>query len=217
MNDIEILEKLFSDNEKEIYSALLAKKDWLNVKLIMEGNLDYYIDSKNRKRFPFLEHLFDNVVYFSNIYYDGKNIDLKVTIDESLTKFKRAVFKNKIDLNSNCPFYVEYDFNKLDELGYRSLIANVYHMKDEKTLKINYDNIENSIVDQIKIAIIGKEDETCFILDDSNLINGCFFLPIVSKIYISKRISEDLFKELELYCNENKVELEVIYERIDNE
>lgn len=54
MNEIEILEKLFSDNEKEIYSALLAKKDWLNVKLIMEGNLDYYIDSKNRKRFPFL-------------------------------------------------------------------------------------------------------------------------------------------------------------------
>ena len=90
-------------------------------------------------------------------------------------------------------------------------------MKDEKTLKINYDNIENSIVDQIKIAIIGKEDETCFILDDSNLINGCFFLPIVSKIYINKKISEDLFTELELFCNENKVELEVIYERIDNE
>lgn len=217
MNDVEILEKLFSDNEKEIYSALLAKKDWLNTKLILEGNLDYYIDEQNRKRFPFLEHLFDNVVYFSNIYYDGKNIDLKQSIDQLLVKFKRAIFKTKIDLNSNCPFYVEYDFNKLDELGYRALIANVYHMQKEENLNIEYDKIDTSILDQIKLAIIGNEDETCFILDDSNLINGCFFLPIVSKIYISKKISENLFKELQLFSEENNVELEVIYERINNE
>ena len=216
IEDIKILEDEFSDDERKIYQALLKKKDWLNIKLIRSGNLDYYVDEKNNKRYPFLEHLFDNVVFFKKPQYTGKFED-KEKINLLLEDYNIAIFQTKINLKNDAPFYVEYDFNKLDELGYRSLIANVYHMKDEKTLKIKYDNIENSIVDQIKIAIIGKEDETCFILDDSNLINGCFFLPIVSKIYISKRISEVLFKELELYCNENKVELEVIYERIDNE
>ena len=120
-DDIKNLDLLFSDNQTEIYLGLLQKKDWINRKLILNGCLDYYLDDKNRRRFFFLENLFDNVVAFQPVKYENKNIHevKEISINEQLIPFKRAVFKTKIDVNDGAPFYVEYDFNKLDQLAYK--------------------------------------------------------------------------------------------------
>lgn len=211
IKDIEMIEKLFSDNEKDIYEALLYKKNWLNIKLIKEGNLDYYIDSNKIKRYPFLENLFDNVLMFKKAQYDGNKKEYTKIINQCISKFSILILSTKLKIKKDVPFYVEYDFNKLDELGYRSLIANVYKMYKENDLNINYEDL-NNITNQIKLCLIGNEDDYCFILNDESLINGCFFLPIVSKIYITNKINEDLFKELELFSKENKVQLEYLYE-----
>ena len=208
--DIKILEDEFSDDERKIYQALLKKKDWLNIKLIRSGNLDYYVDEKNNKRYPFLEHLFDNVVFFKKPQYTGK-FENKEKINLLLEDYNIAIFQTKINLKNDAPFYVEYDFNKLDELGYRALLANFYKMHNEDDLEIKYDKLEE-VVNQIKLCCIGNKDDYCFVLANEALINGCFFLPIVSKIYIAKQISEDLFNDLEYYAKMNKVQIEVIYE-----
>lgn len=216
MNDLENLTLLFSDNEKDIYKALLDKKDWINTKLILEGNLDYYIDENNIRRFPFLENLFDNVVKFNFVYYQNNDLSEEKNkhINKHLREFKRCVFKTKIILNDNAPFYVEYDFNKLDALGYKSLVANFYNMHKEKDLNINFNNDEINSIDLIKICMIGSDFDKCIILSNDSLINDVYFLPIVSKIYIAKPIEEDLYKELEIYCKDNDVIMEAIYEHI---
>lgn len=214
MNDLENLELLFSDNEKDIYKALLDKKDWINTKLILEGNTNYFIDEKGIKHYLFLECLFDNVVLFEPVIYKNDNITNKQleVINDNLSSYKRCIFKNRIDLNSNASFYVEYDFNKLDTLGYKTLVANFYNMHNEKDMDIKVDGDSISPIDLIKISIIGNESDKCIVLNDESLINGVFFLPIVSKIYIAKPIEKDLFDELNIFCKENNVIMEVIYE-----
>ena len=211
-NDIKNLDLLFSDNQTEIYIGLLQKKDWINRKLILDGCLDYYLDDENRRRFFFLENLFDNVVAFQPVKYSNKNLHevKEITINEQLAPFKRAVFKTKIDISSGAAFYVEYDFNKLDSLAYKTLFSNFYFNHLEEDLNINLEPEDLDAKDLIKICMIGKEDECSIVLSDDNLLDGVYYLPIVSKIYIAKAIEEDLFKALNEYCERNNVELEVI-------
>ena len=213
--DIKNLELLFSENQREIYLGLLEKKDWINTKLILNGCLDYYIDDNERRRFFFLENLFDNVVTFQPIKYENPNLsEIKnITINEQLMPFKRAKFKRNINLLDDVPFYVEYDFNKLDLPGYKALFANFYYNHKEEDLNIDLSKEDLDPIDLIKIAMIGNEDECSLILTDDNLINGVYFLPIVSKIYIAKPLEADLFKELQNYCEDNEVELEVITQK----
>ena len=73
--DIKNLDLLFSENQRDIYLGLLEKKDWINRKLILNGCLDYYLDEKDRKRFFFLENLFDNVVAFHPVTYSNENLN----------------------------------------------------------------------------------------------------------------------------------------------
>lgn len=215
MIDIENLKLLFSDNRKEIYQALYEKKDWINRKLILNGCLDYYLDEQGKKRFFFLENLFDNVVAFNPVHYENNRLQdwNIIRINEDLQAFKRAKFKTKIDLTSGAPFFVEYDFNKLDELGYKTLFANFYFNHPEADLCIDLESDPMEAIDLIKICLIGREDECSIILTDDNLLNGVYYLPIVSKIYIAKAIEDELFKTLEEYCKRNNVEMEVISEK----
>lgn len=210
--DIKNLDLLFSENQREIYEGLLEKKDWINRKLILNGCLDYYIDDENRKRFFFLENLFDNVVAFQPVTYDNKDLNEPkvISINEQLATFKRAVFKQTINLLDGAPFYVEYDFNKLDALGYKTLVANFYFNHKESDLEINLEPEDLDPKDLVKLCLIGNENECSIILTDDNLINGVYYLPIVSKIYIARAIEEDLFKELRNYCEDNEIDLEVI-------
>lgn len=210
--DIKNLDLLFSENQRDIYLGLIEKKDWINRKLILNGCLDYYLDEKNRRRFFFLENLFDNVVAFHPVTYQNKSLTepKEISINEQLAVFKKATFKTKIDLTNGAPFYVEYDFNLLDAPGYKTLFANFYFNHDEKDLDINLEPEDLDPKDLIKLCIIGSEDECSIVLTDDNLINGVYFLPIVSKIYIARAIEEDLFKELKRYCEDNEIELDVI-------
>jgi hypothetical protein len=210
--DIKNLDLLFSENQRDIYLGLLEKKDWINRKLILNGCLDYYLDEKNRRRFFFLENLFDNVVAFHPVTYQNKSLNepKEISINEQLSVFKKATFKTKIDLTNGAPFYVEYDFNLLDAPGYKTLFANFYFNHKEEDLEINLEPEDLDPKDLIKLSIIGKEDECSIVLTDDNLINGVYFLPIVSKIYIARAIEEDLFKELKRYCEDNEIELDVI-------
>lgn len=210
--DIKNLDLLFSENQQEIYLGLLEKKDWINRKLILSGCLDYYIDDNNRKRFFFLENLFDNVVAFHPVSYKNSKLNepKEISINEQVSIFKRAVFKTKIDLTDGAAFYVEYDFNKLDTLGYKTLFANFYFNHKEEDLNIDLSPEDLDAKDLIKICLIGNEDECTIILTDENLLDGVYYLPIVSKIYLARPIEEDLFKELSNYCEDNEIELEVI-------
>ena len=211
-NDIKNLDLLFSENQREIYEGLLEKKDWINRKLILNGCLDYYIDDDGRKRFLFLENLFDNVVAFQPIIYKNNKLSepKEISINEQLATFKRAVFRKNINILDGAPFYIEYNFNKLDALGYKTLVANFYFNHKEEDLEINLEPEDLDVKDLIKLCMIGNEDECSIVLTDDNLINGVYYLPIVSKIYIARAIEEDLFKELSNYCEDNEIELEVI-------
>lgn len=214
-HDIELLERLFSDDDMEVYKAILEKRSWINRKVILNGCLDYYIDENNKKRFFFLENLFDNVVAFHPVSYKGEKFDKARLegVNAQLSLFNKVNFKTKIDLRDDAPFYVEYDLTKIDDMAYKILFPNFYFNHKEEDFNINYKDFPLDAKDVIKLAMIGNEEEVCIVLEESELINGVFFLPVVSKIYIAKPIEEDLFKELQYYCESNNATLEVITEK----
>ena len=99
---------------------------------------------------------------------------------------------------------------KLKNAGFKQVIT-AFYGKDVTEDEVNQLEPEDlDPKDLIKLCIIGSEDECSIVLTDDNLINGVYFLPIVSKIYIARAIEEDLFKELKRYCEDNEIELDVI-------
>ncbi|MEG1565297.1 MAG: hypothetical protein RR342_00965 [Bacilli bacterium] len=213
-NDIENIEKLFSQNNKEIYEAILNKKDWMNRKLLREGNLFFTCDNEGKIHYDFLEHMLDNAIEFEPVNYN--NLILKEdgahNVIMELANYRRAIFKTKINTDSDVPFYVEYDFSKIDETGYKLLVANCYYMHKETGLNINYAKLPSETVDLIKLCLIGEEQDLCFVLDSSNLINNSFFAPIISKIYLTKKIPEELFIDIYNFAQKNDIIIEAIYE-----
>lgn len=210
-NDIKNLHNLFSDDDKVLYSAIIEKKDWINRKLIVEGNtIPVMIDGKIH--YPFIENLLDRVIEFENVSYFNNILDEKYVsqCNELIKNFSVATFKKNVNLDNECPIYVEYDFSKIDEEGYKVLVANCFYKHKENDLEIDYKNIQSSALDQLKLCLIGEEDEMCLVLDKQNLIKNKFFAPIVSKIYVAKKIDDELAEELYNFAKNNDIVIEMI-------
>lgn len=199
------LDKLFSDNNREIYEAILEKKEWLFEPLILNGNLDYY-EENGQRHYIFLESLFNNTILLNSVPHKDNSIN------EVLKDYRKINFETKIKLDSNSYFYVEYDFSTIDERGYKELMPNFYHCHDLFELNIDMEKIQDDPKEQIKYCIEGREDQRVIVLNRNSLLNGAYFVPCIKKIYIAKKIPEELFIDLKRFSIDNKIILEVIYE-----
>ena len=169
--------RLFSDDDKIVYQAILEKKDWLFHPLYLSGNLDITLDEQGKKHFKFLESLFDNVILF------------KKSKNELANNFRYVKFSNDLS-NEEALFFIEYDFTRIDEKGYHAIVANYYPCLSEKELHIDYSS--KSVKEVLKTMMIGENNESVIILDQSALINDAFFAPIIRKVFVKESAPKEV-------------------------
>ena len=164
--------RLFSENDQEVYKAVLEKKDWILIPLFLPGDLSISKDEEGKNHFFALEALFNDVLLF-------KSLD-----DKRVSNFRYVKFKKRITGNTHPHFYVEYDFNKIDQKGYQTVVANFYHCLNKKELEINKNS--DDIKELLKLFMIGEENEAVIVLEESNLLNNAFFAPIMKRVIVSE-------------------------------
>lgn len=169
--------RLFSDDDKIVYQAILEKKDWICRPLYLPGNLDITIDEQGKKHFKFLESLFDNVILF------------KKSKNELANNFRYVKFSNDLS-NEKALFFIEYDFTRIDEKGYHAIVANYYPCLSEEELHIDYSS--KSVKEILKTMMIGENNESVIILDQSALINDAFFAPIIRKVLVKESAPKEV-------------------------
>lgn len=170
--------RLFSDDDQIVYQAILEKKDWICCPLYLPGNLDITIDEQGKKHFKFLESLFDNVILF------------KKSKNELASNFRYVKFLTSIINEEEAMFYIEYDFTRIDEKGYRAVVANYYPCLNEEELHIDYSSKDTK--EALKTMMIGENNESVIILDENALINDAFFAPIIRKIFVKESAPKEV-------------------------
>lgn len=198
---------LFNEDDRIVYQALVAKKDWLFVPLFLKGNLEITKEGPKAGHYRQLECLYDDVLPFEQIRL-GDDCNLTSSkqqiVEDSLSTF--SILKLSSERPSGAvPFYAEYDFTKLDDVAYHALVANVYPCFPHKELEIDESKLDNSLIEQMKCAMIGKEKDFVIILDSNTLIDGCFFAPILKRVYVQPFADETLKEELRLLCREKGI------------
>lgn len=184
--------RLFSENDQEVYQAVLEKKDWILVPLYLPGDLSMEKDEEGKNHFFALEALFNDVLLFKSLG------------DERLKQYRYVKFKKSLIGNNHPHFYIEYDFNKIDQKGYQTVVANFYHCLNKKELEINKES--DDVKELLKLFMIGEENEAVIVLEESNLLNNAFFAPIIKRIIVSDLAPHEVKEVLIKLANEKDVE-----------
>lgn len=177
--------RLFSEDDKEVYKAVLEKKDWVLVPLFLPGDLSITHDEKGQKHFKGIEALFDDVIPFEKLD------------DDKLDGFRFVKFKKSIKGDKHPHFYIEYDFNKIDQKGYQTIVANFYPCMTKEELDIIKES--SDIKELLKRFMIGNDNEAVIILHEQNLLNNAFFAPVMRRVIVDKKAPQevkDVLKEL---------------------
>lgn len=206
---------LFSDDDTVVYHAILAKKDWLFVPLFLRGNTLVSKDERNLVHYPFIEALYDDVLPFDKIVLDAEipiKKSLKSKIESHLEQYLKLVLLDFIP-DDDTPFFAEYDFTKINEQTYHSLVANFYPCFSTRSLSIDLSLIETSFVEKMKCAMVGKKGEHVLIVDKASLLNDSLYAPILRAIHVRHDADSVLKEELRLLCKEKGIIYkEVIYD-----
>lgn len=210
------LEALYSDDDQVVYQAILAKKDWMFRPLFLAGNFTMTIDQNGKEHFPFIEALFDDVLLFNDLIISEKLCKNKKQRDKINKiigqQFAKITFHGDINNNENTPhFYIEYDFAKIDQKGYQALVANFFPCFEN--INIDKTKLESSLVEQIKVGIIGKTGDFCLIIDKSQLLNNAFYAPVMKKVIVHKYAPKEVKDVLKQLTSDK----EIIYEEADYE
>ena len=92
------------------------------------------------------------------------------------------------------------------------LFPNFFRKHNINSWDIDIEAINNlsseSLIEYLKLALVGKEGEHIIVMEKSNLINGVFFAPIAKKIIAKKNIEEELKLELKTIAEEKEMEYE---------
>lgn len=201
--DLLNMELLYSEKDEDVYKALTLKQNWINGMFFVKGNIDTSLDSKGRIHYPFIEALIDDVLLFSSIKVDDKK-------RESIWNEKYRVLELSYGLEKDAPFAVIYDFNKLDRLGYNSLMPNFYRTIGEDC----FDKGSEDITDLIRLLMQKENGKAFLLVEKENLINDVFYAPIMVKIIAFPGASDELKEELQNIAKEK----DILYEEVlDNE
>ncbi|MCX5775109.1 MAG: hypothetical protein NTV44_01935 [Firmicutes bacterium] len=198
---------LFSDDDKVVYQAILAKKDWLFVPLFLPGNTMVYMDERNLRHYRLLEAIYDDVLPFDKILLDTKipvKSDVKLKVESDLKEYRKLVLMDAIP-NDNTPFFAEYDFTKLNEETYHALVANFYPCLSVRSLSIDLSLLETSLIEKLKSVMVGKKGEHVLIVDQSVLLNDSLYAPMLRAIHVRPNADPVLQEELRLLCKEKGI------------
>jgi hypothetical protein len=92
-------------------------------------------------------------------------------------------------------------------------MPNFFFMHPEEELNILFDkDFNKSTLDAIKVCLIGNKDDVCLVLDNDRLLHSKYYLPVISKIYVTRKIPDEIINELLLFAKTNNITIEVLYE-----
>jgi hypothetical protein len=207
-NELDNLYHLFSDNDQEVYQALIDKKDWLFTPLFLRGDLNQVMDDLGKAHYRKIESLVDEVLPFEKVTL-GTNLGLEkdkiILLQNSIEHFRTLYLERNVADVCDAPFFVEYDFAKIDNRSYYALLANFYPCMSQDELEINYNEVTNSIVEQLKLMMIGPKGRFVLIIESSLLINDSFFAPYMVRIHANRNADFLLREELRQIAKEKGI------------
>lgn len=213
--DLKVFNDLYSDNDAVVFQALTIKKDWMFENLLYaKGDIDIKLDSKGRIHYPAIESLLDDTLLFDDLIIDPNHLpneDLRREIEVNLNdSFQFLNLYEEID--ESAPFWIEYDFNLIDDNGFNCLFPNFFRKHDIETWQISPDEkaVLKNDIEQLKYSLIGNEGEHVIIMDKCNLLNGVFFAPIAKRIIYKSTIDDELKEELNSIAKEKNIGIEEI-------
>ena len=214
MNQIENLHILFNGDNAQVLSALRAKQSWINHKYLIPGNVNKSYDKKGKEHYDFIEALYDGCFIFHsfNLELKGFSKEENDIINANLAPYAKLTLYSDFDEKIDVPFWIEYDFNKLELSQYRQLFPNFYFAIPLRLLNVKLSN-KNLIYECMKCAISGETLQNSIILSKNDLFDLKYHCPIISKIYYKKDIDNELLETLKMIGTKYKVELE----ELDNE
>ena len=191
------LRELFSQDKKNIYKALLEKKDWINKSFYVVGSLSTNED---------LEDIFDNRLRFKKLYI---NPELKQDIrDEELKQVQEFrvlyLFNNPPEVIANDEFVIKYDFSYLLDREYKMLFANFYPClnKDEILQKE-----EDRFVQIMKLFMSKDLGDNVILMNDQELTSSCFYCKVIKEIQVNKNLLDGYLIQLRLACQKLNIPL----------
>ena len=209
MNQIENLHILFNGNNTETLKALNNKANWINHKFVIPGNLETSTDKNGKEHYEFLEALLDGCFIFEDINLNLPEFNKKENelINTTLKDMARLIVYSDIDDKIKTPFWVEYDFNKLEMNQYYQLFPNFYNALPLRILNVNLAG-KNLVYECVKCAIAGETFQNSIILSKNDLFNLRYHCPVISKIYVEKDIDPELLETLNMIAKKYEVEVE---------
>ncbi|MFA6755001.1 MAG: hypothetical protein WCR97_00630 [Bacilli bacterium] len=203
MNEVENIEALYLGDNKDVLNAINEKTSWIFKTFYVpydSAKDSFYavIDSINKKSI-----LFGDVSFDSSLFDDKTNNILK-EISKIYCEIK---LYDKIDAGFAGDFYIEYDFTKMSLRNYQDLVANFYHLIALKDLNINYKDLQDSVLDQMKCLIAGSCEYSKIILSRNNVNNFLYNANVCSKIYYKKTINPKIYNSIKEICNRIGIEL----------
>jgi len=204
MDEVKLLENIFTCEEKDLPKYLKEKSNWINQSFYIGG----YESDLNSE-------VYDSLMNGFLIFKNGDFNDEHFTSEECahLNELTEGFgFMDLADnMNYDCDFFIEYDFRKMENSAYHDLYPNFYHKIPYEKLDIKKENIDTSIVDIFKSLIIGIEDESRIIVWKNKLDNLRYYAPIINKIYYRHDISNESLIKLSQLAHKNHVEIGELY------
>ncbi|MGM9858995.1 MAG: hypothetical protein ACI311_07115 [Bacilli bacterium] len=214
-NDLEIFNNLYGEDDELVFKALSAKKDWMFLKpLYAKGHINTKLDSKGLLHYPFIESMLDDTLLFEDFKVSDEEVKVLNNSDqiEQILNERFAYLNLYEKVDDSAPFFVEYDFNLIDNNMFNMLFPNFFRKHNIKSWEVDFEKINNltfdSLIEYLKLSLVGKEGEHVIVMEKTNLINGVFFAPIAKKIIAYKDIDEELKLELKTIAEEKEMEYE---------
>lgn len=195
---------LYSDDDNVVYQALLEKKDWILQDLYMPGDLTITVSEDGSKHFKMLEDLvndsilLDSYPFMDNIY-KGMN--------EGFKNLRYKVFFKNIKKNRTNLFWVKYDFASITKSNYQRLVANYYPRLKEEELEIGTSDFA-SLLDAMKVLMIGDEDESIIILHTDDLSDQYMEAPKIKTIVVHSSAAKEIKEALKQVAKAKNCEYE---------
>lgn len=182
---------LYSDNDEEVYRAIIEKKDWILDEFYIPGDLNIERDENGIRHFPMLEDVVNDVISLKPYPFMLPNMG------EDSSKYRYIVLYKKMKRELNPPlFWVKYDFRNIDEESYKALLANIFPRLPEEELEIEKDD-NDDIKRLMKFMMIGEDHEMVLIVHEDNNKEGIIKAPIIREILYNRNAPHELVETLE--------------------
>lgn len=176
--------RLFSDDDKIVYQALIEKRNWILSSFYIMCSLEHNQD---------LEDIIDGKLRFRKLYLNDYFFKDKMNQYDAVTEkfnnnFRVLYLNNNMDIvDDDYHFFIKVDFNYLNQTEYKILFANFFPCLNKEDILIeNFDDNK----ELLKLAMDKMVGDNVLILDVNNLIDNAFPCKVITEIIAPNTLNE---------------------------